>query len=82
VIQVVQEPNTALGRILFKGNGIAVDDLDNIIDGVTQKGTDNSFVSLFKIHSIEMVDNWEQDQRMDIGLGYLRFWHDSYLNFF
>lgn len=47
MIQMIEEPDIALRGILFKGNGEAIDNLDDIIGSVSQQGTDYSFISLF-----------------------------------
>ncbi len=73
MIQMVKEPNAALRRILLEWNGITVDNFDNVIDNVAEEGTNYSFVSLLEIDSVKMVDDREQDQRMDVGLSDLDF---------
>jgi hypothetical protein len=82
VVQVIQKPNTALRRILFEGNSIAVDDIDNVIANVAQQRPDNSFVSLLQVDSVEMIDDRKKHQRMNVGLCDLCLGHDYYLNFF
>ena len=54
---MIKEPNAALWGILFEGNGVAVDDLNDIVWYTSQKSTYNSLISLFNIHSIEVIDN-------------------------
>lgn len=75
MIQMIQKPNAWLRSILFEGNSEAVDNFHNIIISgswnkliYTEKSTDNSFISLLDIDSIEVIDNGEENQWMDIGL--------------
>jgi hypothetical protein len=54
---MIQKPNAALRGILFERNCITVNNFHNIIDDVTKQSSNDSFVSLFKVDSVEVVDD-------------------------
>ena len=57
VVQVVQKPDAWLTGIFLEGNRVAIDDLYMLIMCIAEKGADDSFVPLFEVDSIEVIDN-------------------------
>lgn len=72
VVKMIEEPDTGLTCIFFEGDCVTVDDFHILVIDVslmrsncTQKSSYNSFVPLLEVDSIEVVDNGEQDERMN-----------------
>lgn len=69
VIEMIQEPDVGLTRILLEGNTIAIHNIHGVSINLTQEGSNNTLTPIPQVHSVEMIHNREEDQRMNIDLG-------------